>query len=135
LFDDNLHYFVRAETDTVLLTPNSHQEHEVEVSLEKKNERVYSRGDIVWAKINGYSFWPAMIDDDPDYKVCFWPEDASITMVSFYRIVLLFFSFLSIENISILFEICFSLACRGITMLCFSTQRIVFRDLGASRIR
>ncbi|XP_055865201.1 putative autophagy-related protein 11 isoform X1 [Biomphalaria glabrata] len=31
----------------------------------------YTLGSIVWVKMDGYPWWPAMIDNDPDYQVYF----------------------------------------------------------------
>lgn len=35
---------------------------------------LYNAGSIVWAKVEGYPWWPAMVDDDPDYGQYFWLE-------------------------------------------------------------
>ncbi|XP_075541301.1 uncharacterized protein LOC142575655 isoform X2 [Dermacentor variabilis] len=37
-------------------------------------EAKYFVGSIVWAKVNTYPWWPAMIDDDPDLGVYEWRE-------------------------------------------------------------
>lgn len=76
------HYFSFSETESTSSAPNFDREQELGDFLEKNVKSAYSRGDIVWAKINGYSFWPAMIDDDPDIKMCFWSDDLSTTPVN-----------------------------------------------------
>lgn len=37
----------------------------------------YTPGTVVWAKVVGYSFWPAMIDEDPDYNTYVWNANTS----------------------------------------------------------
>ena len=33
------------------------------------------RGTVVWAKMIGYPWWPAILDNDPDYDSFYWPKD------------------------------------------------------------
>lgn len=43
----------------------------------KQQQCLYYPGMIVWAKITGYSYWPAMIDNDPDFNSYTWPVNSS----------------------------------------------------------
>ena len=80
---ETIRIIVFVETDSKPSSNNFQEdEQQLEDFLEKNVTSAYSRGDIVWAKINGYSFWPAMIDDDPDIKMCFWSDDFATTPVS-----------------------------------------------------
>ncbi|VEN47825.1 unnamed protein product [Callosobruchus maculatus] len=36
---------------------------------------LYDLGTVVWAKIEGYPWWPAMVDDDPDFGTHIWVEE------------------------------------------------------------
>nr|CAI5826901.1 unnamed protein product [Callosobruchus analis] len=36
---------------------------------------LYDLGTVVWAKIGGYPWWPAMVDDDPDFETHIWVEE------------------------------------------------------------
>lgn len=45
-------------------------------------EGVYNAGSIVWAKMTGYPWWPAIVDDDPDVEQYFWVEAYSDKPVS-----------------------------------------------------
>ncbi|XP_057664052.1 zinc finger CW-type PWWP domain protein 1-like [Diorhabda carinulata] len=51
-----------------------------EEPIDEKEEELmifnkYNAGSIVWAKIEGYPWWPAMVEDDPDIGDYFWLED------------------------------------------------------------
>ena len=37
-------------------------------------ETQFTVGSLVWAKLEGWSAWPAMVDDDPDTGAFFWTE-------------------------------------------------------------
>ncbi|KAJ8952142.1 hypothetical protein NQ318_018478 [Aromia moschata] len=41
-------------------------------------ENLYNAGSVVWAKMDGYPWWPAMVEDDPDVEDYFWLEDNSM---------------------------------------------------------
>ncbi|KAH6934433.1 hypothetical protein HPB50_024222 [Hyalomma asiaticum] len=46
----------------------------------------YFVGSIVWAKVNTYPWWPAMIDDDPDLGVYEWRDhDHGLPIPGYYR--------------------------------------------------
>ncbi|CAG9829134.1 unnamed protein product [Diabrotica balteata] len=36
---------------------------------------LYNSGSVVWAKIEGYPWWPAMVEDDPDIEDYYWLEE------------------------------------------------------------
>ncbi|KAJ8982423.1 hypothetical protein NQ317_007771 [Molorchus minor] len=40
---------------------------------------LYNAGSIVWAKMDGYPWWPSMVDDDPVCESYFWLEGNSMT--------------------------------------------------------
>ncbi|XP_049779553.1 zinc finger CW-type PWWP domain protein 1-like [Schistocerca cancellata] len=35
-------------------------------------ENEYTAGSVVWARLAGYPWWPAMVDDDPDVEQYYW---------------------------------------------------------------
>ncbi|KAG5869322.1 hypothetical protein JTB14_013859 [Gonioctena quinquepunctata] len=37
-------------------------------------DNLFNAGSIVWAKMDGYPWWPAMVEDDPDMEDYFWLE-------------------------------------------------------------
>lgn len=39
---------------------------------------LYNAGSIVWAKMDGFPWWPAMVEDDPDTEDYFWLEGDSL---------------------------------------------------------
>lgn len=43
----------------------------------------YHAGSVVWAKLDGYPWWPAMVDDDPDTEMYYWLDEYSCVPVSF----------------------------------------------------
>lgn len=43
---------------------------------------LYNAGSIVWARVEGFPWWPAMIEDDPDLEQYFWLEEKSDYPVS-----------------------------------------------------
>lgn len=42
----------------------------------------YSPGSLVWAKLSGYPWWPAMVEDDPDLEQFYWLNEFSDIPVS-----------------------------------------------------
>ncbi|KAH7959188.1 hypothetical protein HPB49_009157 [Dermacentor silvarum] len=49
-------------------------------------ETKYFVGSLVWAKVNTYPWWPAMIDDDPDLGVYEWREsEHGLPVPGYYR--------------------------------------------------
>ncbi|GJQ75571.1 hypothetical protein Trydic_g17652 [Trypoxylus dichotomus] len=46
----------------------------------------YHAGSIVWAKLDGYPWWPAMIDDDPDTEMYYWLDEYSC-IPTYYNVV------------------------------------------------
>lgn len=34
----------------------------------------YTCGSIVWGKVEGYPWWPGIVDDDPDIQQYYWLE-------------------------------------------------------------
>ncbi|GBM46496.1 Zinc finger CW-type PWWP domain protein 1 [Araneus ventricosus] len=38
----------------------------------------YSPGSVVWAKLEGYPWWPAMVDEDPDVEEFSWREKGDL---------------------------------------------------------
>lgn len=49
-------------------------------------EKLYNAGSIVWGKVDGYPWWPAMVEDDPDVEEHFWLEENCPTPVRFKNI-------------------------------------------------
>jgi len=48
---------------------------EVGDKLEAFVECNYTVGSVVWARVVGHAWWPAMVDDDPDTEEFFWTDD------------------------------------------------------------
>lgn len=46
----------------------------------------YSPGSIVWAKLSGYPWWPAMVEDDPDLEQFYWLNEFS-DIPTWYHVV------------------------------------------------
>ena len=46
----------------------------------------YTVGSVVMAKLDGWPWWPALVDDDPDTMQFFWTEYGK-TEVSWYHVV------------------------------------------------
>ena len=46
----------------------------------------YTVGSVVMAKLDGWPWWPALVDDDPDTMQFFWTEFGT-TEVSWYHVV------------------------------------------------
>lgn len=46
-------------------------------------EKLYNAGSIVWGKVDGFPWWPAMVEDDPDVEEHFWLEENCSTPVSY----------------------------------------------------
>lgn len=53
-----------------------------EAEIANQIENAYNAGSIVWAKINGYPWWPAMVDDCPRLLRYFETRGSSIVPVS-----------------------------------------------------
>lgn len=45
-------------------------------------DNAYTAGSVVWGKVSGYPWWPAMIDDDPEISCFYWPCIGSTRPVS-----------------------------------------------------
>lgn len=60
---------------------------EVEEDDEFLIKNLYNAGSIVWARIVGFPWWPAMVDDDPDLEQYFWLEKNVETPVSIISIL------------------------------------------------
>jgi len=43
---------------------------------------IYTAGSIVWGRLAGYPWWPAMVDDDPDIEQYYWLNSFSDIPVS-----------------------------------------------------
>lgn len=42
----------------------------------------FNAGSIVWARVSGYPWWPAMVDDDPDTEQYYWLDDFDSNVVN-----------------------------------------------------
>lgn len=61
-------------------TRNSCSYEEETISLSQQMELIenkYNAGSVVFAKVVGYPWWPAMVQDDPKYMTYFILEDLS----------------------------------------------------------
>jgi len=69
---------------------NSRQEgHQVEENEEYVNV-VFTAGSLVWARVKGYPWWPAMVDYDPDCEEYYWiEEEESRVDPAWYHVVFL----------------------------------------------
>jgi len=43
---------------------------------------IYTAGSVVWGRLAGYPWWPAMVDDDPDTEQYYWLNSFSDIPVS-----------------------------------------------------
>lgn len=43
---------------------------------------LYNCGSVVWGRVDGYPWWPAMVDDDPDTEQYYWLDGYSDMPVS-----------------------------------------------------
>jgi hypothetical protein len=43
---------------------------------------IYTAGSVVWGRLAGYPWWPAMVDDDPDTEQYYWINSFSDIPVS-----------------------------------------------------
>jgi len=43
---------------------------------------IYTAGSVVWGRLDGYPWWPAMVDDDPDTEQYYWLNSFSDIPVS-----------------------------------------------------
>lgn len=41
-------------------------------------QNCYNSGSVVWARIDGFPWWPAMVEDDPDFEVYYWLEESLV---------------------------------------------------------
>lgn len=62
------------ESNTNVLDSTNSGEYPLDKFLRSYVKSKYEKGAVVWAKIDGYSFWPAIVDDDPDVQLHFWVE-------------------------------------------------------------
>ncbi|CAH1987558.1 unnamed protein product [Acanthoscelides obtectus] len=67
--DEDLRKLISSEESDVL---SASKETEQEVVCENS---LYDIGTVVWAKIDGYPWWPAMVDEDPDFDTHIWVEE------------------------------------------------------------
>ncbi|CAH0386381.1 unnamed protein product [Bemisia tabaci] len=49
-------------------------------------ETKFTAGSVVWARVVGYPFWPAMVEDDPDYDQFYWCHDRDPQKVTQYHV-------------------------------------------------
>eukprot|EP00057_Strongylocentrotus_purpuratus_P007604 XP_011662078.1 PREDICTED: zinc finger CW-type PWWP domain protein 1-like [Strongylocentrotus purpuratus] len=42
----------------------------------------FTEGSLVWAKMQGFPWWPAMIEEDPDSELCLYPDPVTGYVVS-----------------------------------------------------
>lgn len=64
---------------------NSCQCEEKLPSPEEEEDMIYNKftaGSVVWARVDGYPWWPAMVDDDPDLAQYYWLLEDWVTVVS-----------------------------------------------------
>lgn len=38
-------------------------------------KNLYNAGSVVWGRVEGYPWWPALVEDDPDIENYFWLEE------------------------------------------------------------
>ncbi|XP_059094118.1 zinc finger CW-type PWWP domain protein 1-like [Tigriopus californicus] len=50
-------------------------------------EANYTIGSMVWAKLQGFPWWPAFVDDDPDTERFFWTDGEDSAVVTRYHVV------------------------------------------------
>lgn len=43
---------------------------------------IYTAGSVVWGRLAGFPWWPAMVDDDPDTEQYYWLNSFSDIPVS-----------------------------------------------------
>jgi hypothetical protein len=43
---------------------------------------IYTAGSVVWGRLDGYPWWPAIVDDDPDTEQYYWLNSFSDIPVS-----------------------------------------------------
>lgn len=48
----------------------------------------YAAGSLVWARLTGWPWWPAMVDDCPDTEQYYWLDGFSDIPVNFFLIPL-----------------------------------------------
>ncbi|XP_076321847.1 uncharacterized protein LOC143231121 [Tachypleus tridentatus] len=48
----------------------------------------FTAGSVVWAKIDGYPWWPAMVEDDPDVESFFWTNGFSDVPTAYHVVFL-----------------------------------------------
>ncbi|XP_046839942.1 zinc finger CW-type PWWP domain protein 1-like [Xenia sp. Carnegie-2017] len=44
----------------------------------------FVQGSLVWAKVQGYPWWPGIVEDDPDYKCCYETDDSDVNPISYH---------------------------------------------------
>ena len=49
----------------------------------------FTAGSLVWARLDGFPAWPAMVEDDPDTGSFFWTDEVDSKVASSYHVVFL----------------------------------------------
>ncbi|XP_050498785.1 zinc finger CW-type PWWP domain protein 1-like isoform X2 [Diabrotica virgifera virgifera] len=60
---------------------------EVDITEEDEDfliDNLYNSGSVVWAKIEGYPWWPAMVEDDPDIEDYYWLEEGILEPTQYH---------------------------------------------------
>ena len=43
----------------------------------------YGAGSVVWAKMDGWPWWPGLVDDDPDTMEFVWTDEGKVKEFKF----------------------------------------------------
>ncbi|KAK9890615.1 hypothetical protein WA026_011978 [Henosepilachna vigintioctopunctata] len=49
-------------------------------------DNIYNAGSLVWARLEGFPWWPAIVDDDPDTECYYWLDDEINNTPSYYNV-------------------------------------------------
>ncbi|KAL3268383.1 hypothetical protein HHI36_007499 [Cryptolaemus montrouzieri] len=49
-------------------------------------QNLYNAGSLVWAKVEGYPWWPGMIDDDPNTESYYWLDEYFDITPTYYHV-------------------------------------------------